>query len=97
MTRDLTPTPLDSGVEGEAVDRPQWVRRPPVWLEDFVIGGDFDQSFAGSQLDNTYLKKVTMAQQQLNQTPLELQDIWHLSDDEERKEKRLPGEGLDIS
>ena len=38
-----------------------------------------------------------MAQQQLNQTPLELQDIWHLSDDEERKEKRLPGEGLDIS
>ena len=24
-------------------------------------------------------------------------DMWHLSDDEERTEKRLPGEGLDIS
>ena len=28
VTRDLTPTPLDSGVEGGAVDRPQRVRRP---------------------------------------------------------------------
>ena len=27
-TRDLTPTPLDSGVEGGAVDRSQRVRRP---------------------------------------------------------------------
>ena len=38
-----------------------------------------------------------MAQRQLDQPPLELQDMWHLSDDEERKEKKLPGEGLDIS
>ena len=37
-----------------------------------------------------------MAQQQLNNTPLELQDMWHLSDDEERTERKLPGEGLDI-
>ena len=37
-----------------------------------------------------------MAQQQLNSTPLELQDMWHLSDDEERTERKLPGEGLDI-
>ena len=27
-TRDLTPAPLDSGVEGGTVDRPQRVRRP---------------------------------------------------------------------
>ena len=26
--RDLTPTPLDNGVEGGAVDRPQRARRP---------------------------------------------------------------------
>ena len=56
-----------------------------------------DQSLAGSQLNHTHLKKVTMAQRQLDQPPLELQDMWHLSDDEERKEKKLPGEGLDIS
>ena len=56
-----------------------------------------DQSLAGSQLNNTHLNKVIMAQRQLDQSPLELQDMWHLSDDEERKEKKLPGEGLDIS
>ena len=38
-----------------------------------------------------------MAQRQLEQVPLNLQDMWHLSDDEERKERKLPGEGLDIS
>ena len=37
-----------------------------------------------------------MAQQQLDNTPLELQDMWRLSDDEERTEKKLPGKGLDI-
>ena len=37
-----------------------------------------------------------MAQQQLDSTPLELQDMWHLSDDEERTERKLPGDGLDI-
>ena len=38
-----------------------------------------------------------MAQRQLEQVPLNLQDMWHLSDDEERKERKLPGKGLDIS
>ena len=37
-----------------------------------------------------------MAQQQLEQ-PLELMDMWSPRDDEERQEKCLPGEGLDIS
>ena len=91
------PTPLDSGVEGEAVNCPQRVRRPTAWLEDFVTGGDLDQSLAGSQPNHTHLKKITMAQRQLDQLSLDLQDMWHLSDDEERKERKLPGEGLDIS
>ena len=56
-----------------------------------------DQSLAGSQLNNTHLNKVITAQRQLDQSPLELQDMWHLSDDEDQKEKKLPGEGLDIS
>ena len=43
------------------------------------------------------LNQAAMAQRQLDQTPLELQDMWHLSDDKEKTEKRLPGEGLDIS
>ena len=38
---------------------------------------------------------VNMAQRQLEQ-PLELMDMWSLSDDEERQDKRLP-EGMDIS
>ena len=97
VTRDLIPTPLDSGVEGGVMDRPQRVRRPPAWFGDFVLGGELDQSFAGSQLSNTHLNQVAMAQRQLDQTPLELQDMWHLSDDEDETEKRLPGEGLDIS
>ena len=37
-----------------------------------------------------------MAQQQLEQL-LEIMDMWSPSDDEERQDKRLPGEGLDIS
>ena len=37
-----------------------------------------------------------MAQQQLEQ-PLGLMDMWSPSDDRERQDKRLPGEGLDIS
>ena len=78
------------------MERPQRVRRPPAWFSDFITGGDLDQSATVSQLSHTHLKAVNMAQQQLNSTPLELQDMWHLSDDEERAEKRLPGEGLDI-
>ena len=39
-----------------------------------------------------------MAQKQLEHPPeINIQDMWHLSDDEERRERRLPGEGLDIS
>ena len=38
-----------------------------------------------------------MVQQQLDQQPLEIHDMWNLSDEEDRQEKRLPREGLDIS
>ena len=70
------------------------------WLEyltEFRFQGDLDQSFAGSQPSNTQLKLVSMAQKQLDQQPLELTDMWHHSNDEERKEKWLPGKGLVIS
>ena len=63
---------------------------------DFISSGNLDQSFAG-QPSNTQLNKVNMAQSQLEQPPLELHDMWHLSDNEERKDKRLSGDGLDIS
>ena len=79
------------------MDRPQRVRRPPAWFGDFITGGELEQSFTDSHRNNTHLSAaVTMAQQQLEQ-PLELMDMWSPSDDEERQEKRLPGEGLDIS
>ena len=39
-----------------------------------------------------------MAQRQLEHPPaINIQDMWDLSDDEERRERRLPGGGLDIS
>ena len=82
VTNHLSPTPKKNRVEE---------------FGDFVIGGDLDQSFAGSQPSNMQLYQVSMAQRQLDQPPLDLQDMWYLSDDEERKDKRLPGEGLDIS
>ena len=44
VTRDPAPIPLDSGVEGGAVERPQRVRRPPAWFGDFVTGGELDRS-----------------------------------------------------
>ena len=96
-TRDLPTISLDGGVEGGVVDGPQRVRRPPAWFGDFITGGELEQSFAESRSNNTQLSAtVNMAQQQLEQ-PLELMDMWSPSDDEERQEKRLPGEGLDIS
>ena len=84
-------------MEGGAVERPQRVRRPPACLGDFITGGELEQSFANSQSNSTHFSAaVTMAQQQLEQ-PLELMDMWSPSDDEERQDKPLPGEGLDIS
>ena len=94
MTLDLAPTSEKNGVE--AVNHPQRTRRPPVWFGDFVVGGNLDQSFTGSQQSNKQLKVVSMAKQQLDQQPLKLTDMWH-DNDEERKEKRLPCKGLDIS
>ena len=78
------------------MDRPQRVRRPPAWFRDFVTGGELEQSLTESRSSNTQVPAtVNMAQQQLEQ-PLELMDMWSLSDDEERQDKRLP-EGMDIS
>ena len=59
-----------------------------------MIGGELEQSIFNSQPENTH---IAMAQKQLDNPPLDIHDMWHLSDDEERKERRLPGEDLDIS
>ena len=94
-TRDPPTISLDNDVEGGVVDRPQRARRPPAWFRDFVTGGELEQSLTESRSSNTQAT-VNMAQQQLEQ-PLELMDMWSPSDDEERQDKRLPGEGMDIS
>ena len=59
-----------------------------------MIGGELEQSIFNSHLEHTH---IAMAQKQLDNPPLDIHDMWHLSDDEERKERRLPGEDLDIS
>ena len=59
-----------------------------------MIVGKLEQLIFNSQPENTH---IAMAQKQLDNPPLDIHDMWHLSDDEERKERRLPGEDLDIS
>ena len=93
-TRDLAPTPMRIENEGGVMARPQRNKRPPAWLGDFVIGGELKQCLLDSQVHNTH---VAIAQKQLDNPPLEIYDMWHLSDDEDRKERRLPGEDLDIN
>ena len=80
--------------EGGVTARPQRNKRPPVWLGDFVVGRELEQSLFSSQPENPH---IAMAQKQLDNPPLDIHDMWHLSDDEERKERRLPGEDLDLS
>lgn len=85
-------------MKGRVSARLQQSRRPPAWLGDFIIDSDLDQSFTGNQDSSTHIiNRIAMAQQQLENPPLEIHNMWHLSDDEARKDKRLPGEGLDIS
>ena len=79
--------------------RPQRNKRPPVWLADFITGGELERSLAIQPETETLAShSVKMAQRQLEHPPaINIQDMWHLSDDEERRERRLPGERLDIS
>ena len=74
-------------------------KRPPAWLEDFITGGELEQSLAIQPKTETLAAhSVKMAQRQLKHPPaINIQDMWDLSDDEERRERRLPGGGLDIS
>ena len=77
--------------------RPQRDKRPPAWLEDFITDGELEQSIAiQPEAEIVAAHSVKMAQRQLEHPPaINIQDMWHLSDDEERRERRLPGEGLD--
>ena len=96
-TCDLTPTPIENRVEKEVSASSQRIRRPPAWLGDLVSGGDLDQSLTSSQDHHASSLNQIMAQQQSDQPPLDIQDMWRLSDEEDRQDKRLPGDGLDIS
>ena len=72
---------------------------PPAWLEDFIPGGELEKSLAiQPEAEIAAVHSVKMAQRQLEHPPaINFQDMWHLSDDEERRERRLPDAGLDIS
>ena len=89
--RDLAPTPMSIGIEGGATTHPQRIRCPPAWLGDFITSGDLEQSLTNSR---AYSTAITMAQKQLENPPLDIHDMWHLSDDEERKERHLPRRGI---
>ena len=91
-TCDHAPTPMRIENEGGVTARPQRNKRPPVWLGDFVVGRELEQSIFSSQSENTH---IAMAQKQLDNPPLDIHDMWHLSHDEERTERRLPGEDID--
>ena len=88
-------------IMGACGDRPQRNCKSPVWLGNFVFCGDFEQAHQEhSQClsdSPTPQSLRVIAQKQLDQQPLELQDMWHLSDNEECRERQLPGANLDIS
>ena len=69
--------------------RPQRDKRPPAWLEDFITGGELEESLAVQpETEIAAVHPIEMAQRQLEHPPaINIQDMWHL----------LPGEGLDIS
>ena len=79
--------------------RPHRDQRPPAWLDDFITGGELELSLAiQPETETLAAHSVKMAQRQLEHPPaINIQDMWHLSDDEEGRERRLPDEGLDIS
>ena len=96
---DAISSPVSRGEEEQTVSaRPQRNKRPPAWLGDFITGGELDQSLSNDTTTRTLAVHATdMAQKQLECPPaLEITDMWHLSDDEERREQHIPGEGLDI-
>ena len=89
-----------SHMEEEMVPiHPQQNKLPPVWLGDFITGGELKQSLLFHPEASTQAAQIVkMAQQQLEYPPaLEIKDMWHLSDDEEQRERQLPGEGLGTS
>ena len=96
---DAISSPINRGEEEQTVSaRPQRNKRPPAWLGEFITGGELEQSFSNDTTTRTLnIHLADMAQKQLENPPaLDITDMWHLSDDEERRERHIPGEGLDI-
>ena len=98
QSRDDVASPNSHREEGVSI-RPQRNKCPPAWLSGFITGGELEQSLSIHPETSTLaVHPVKMAQQQLEHPPaIDIKDMWHLSDDEERRKLRLPGEGLDIS
>ena len=97
---DTISSPISRGEEEKTVyARPQQNKRPPAWLGDSITGGELDQSLFNDTTTRTLaVYTADMTQRQLECPPaLEITDMWHLSDDEERRDWHIPGEGLDIS
>ena len=50
--------------------RPQWNKRPPTWLSDFVTGGELEQSLSiHPEVSTQAVQIVKMAQPQLEYPP----------------------------
>ena len=67
---------------------PQLNNRPTAWPSDFITGGELEQSLSIQPKTSTLaVHPVKMAQQQLEHPPaIDIKDMRHLSDDEERRE-----------
>ena len=86
---------LDNGRGGGVLNRSQQSRSLPAWLEDIVVEREIDQSLTGSQDNHTQLRRINiMAQRQLEQPSINIQDMWHLMT---MRKGEKNGEGLDIS
>ena len=59
---------------------------------------EIEKSLLDLSLNQSYCSQTTIAKKQLECPPvLDLQDKWHLSDDEEQRERILPSANLNIS
>ena len=90
QSRGNVASPASHREEEVVTIRPQRDKRPPAWMADFVTGGELEESLAVQpEAEIAAVHLIKMAQRQLEHPPaINIQDMWHLLDDEERCERR---------
>ena len=88
QSRDDVTRPTSHREEEVVSICPQQDKCSPAWLSGFITGGELQESLSIQPKTSTLaVHPVKMAQQQLEHPPaIDIKDMRHLSDDEERRE-----------